>query len=95
MNPPPAPTDRWLAAAAHVMPPLTGPAGVGERLLLLVHYGVDWQDGWVTRYRNTYWDQLLPDRIIGAHRRPCGAGGGAAGPARRRRGSPTADGPRR
>lgn len=64
MSAQPSPTDRWLAAAAAVMPPLTGPAGVAERLLLLVHYGVDWQSGWVGRYRNTYWDQLLPDRII-------------------------------
>lgn len=59
-----SPTDRWLAAAAEVMPPLTGPVGVAERLLLLVHYGIDWQAGWVGRYRNTYWDQLLPDRVI-------------------------------
>lgn len=58
------PTGRWLSAAAHVMPPLEGPAGVAERLLLLIHYGVDWQGGWVGRYRKTYWDQLLPDRVI-------------------------------
>lgn len=60
------PTDRWLAATAAYMPALDGPAGLAERLLLLIHYGVDWQDGWVTRYRATYWDQLLPDRIITA-----------------------------
>jgi hypothetical protein len=46
------------------MPPLTGSAGTAERLLLLLHYGVDWQDGWVARYRATYWDQLLPDRVV-------------------------------
>jgi hypothetical protein len=61
---PAPPTDRWLATTADYMPPLQGPAGTAERLLLLIHYGVDWQDGWVTRYRTTYWDQLLPDRII-------------------------------
>ena len=60
------PTDRWLAATEAYMPPLDGPAGTAERLLLLIHYGVDWQNGWVTRYRRTYWDQLLPDRIITA-----------------------------
>lgn len=60
----PTPTSRWLAAAAAIMPPLEGPAGVAERLLLLVHYGVDWQGGWVGRYRTTYWDTLLPDRVI-------------------------------
>lgn len=61
-----SPTDRWLATTATYMPALEGPAGLAERLLLLIHYGVDWQDGWVSRYRNTYWDQLLPDRIITA-----------------------------
>ena len=39
-----------------------GPAGVSERLLLLVHYGIDWSGGWVSRYRSTYWESLLPDR---------------------------------
>lgn len=58
------PTLRWLSTAADIVAPLEGPAGVAERLLLLVHYGVDWQDGWVGRYRHTYWETLLPDRII-------------------------------
>lgn len=62
--PPTAPTDRWVAAAAETMPPLNGPAGTAERLLLLLHYGIDWQNGWVSRYRGTYWEQLLPDRVI-------------------------------
>ncbi len=64
MSAPPTPTSRWLAATAATMPPLDGPAGVAERLLLLVHYGVDWQGGWVGKYRTTYWDTLLPDRVI-------------------------------
>lgn len=59
------PTDGWLAAAGH-MPALPGPPGTAERLLLLIHYGVDWQTGWVRRYRATYWDKLLPDRVITA-----------------------------
>ncbi|MEP7762592.1 hypothetical protein [Sanguibacter sp. 25GB23B1] len=46
------------------MPALEGPAGTAERLLLLVHYGIDWSGGWVTQYRKTYWSSLLPDRII-------------------------------
>lgn len=58
------PTDHWLDAVAEVMPPLTGPGGVAERLLLLIHYGIDWQTGWVGKYRTTYWDQVLPDRVI-------------------------------
>jgi hypothetical protein len=59
------PTSRWLAAVPE-MPPLDGPAGTAERLLLLIHYGIDWQDGWVGRYRTTYWDRLLPDWVIAA-----------------------------
>lgn len=58
------PTDGWLTTTAPVMPALTGPAGTAERLLLLIHYGIDWQNGWVSRYRTIYWDRLLPDRII-------------------------------
>lgn len=60
----PRPTLDWLAATAGFMPALDGPAGVAERLLLLVHYGIDWSNGWVSRYRTTYWDRLLPDRIV-------------------------------
>ena len=60
----PTATDRWLATVADVMPPLTGPAGVAERLLLLLHYGIDWQDGWVSHKVATYWDKQLPDRVI-------------------------------
>lgn len=57
------PTLTWLAAVSE-MPPLEGPAGVAERLLLLLHYGIDWNGGWVARYRDRYWDQLLPDRVV-------------------------------
>ncbi|ACZ32395.1 hypothetical protein Xcel_3396 (plasmid) [Xylanimonas cellulosilytica DSM 15894] len=58
------PTSRWLAAVGEQMPPLEGPAGAAERLLLLVHYGIDWESGWVSGYRKTYWSSLLPDRVI-------------------------------
>ncbi len=57
-----APTDTWLASAQW-LPPLDGPAATAERLLLLVHYGVDW-DGWISSYRTTYWDKLLPERVV-------------------------------
>ena len=57
------PTDEWLATCGEAMPPLAGPAGVAERLLLLIHYGIDWQ-GWVSRYRGIYWESIFPDRII-------------------------------
>jgi hypothetical protein len=59
------PTAQWLAEAA-ALPPLKGPEGTAERLLLLLHYGIDWQDGWVTRHRGAYWDKILPDRVITA-----------------------------
>lgn len=58
------PTDSWLAAADW-LPGLEGSAATAERLLLLVHYGVDW-DGWVANYRATYWDRILPDRVTAA-----------------------------
>jgi hypothetical protein len=67
-----APTDRWLAAAPD-LPPLDGPYGTAERLLLLVHYGIDWQDGWLRtpKHRGTYWDRILPDRVLtAAYRAP-------------------------
>ena len=58
------PTSRWLAAVGEQMPPLEGAPGTAERLLLLVHYGIDWESGWVSQYRKTYWSSLLPDRVI-------------------------------
>lgn len=58
-----SPTDRWLAALP-VLAPLTGPAGTAERLLLCLHYGIDWPNSWVGRYRTTYWSQILPDRVL-------------------------------
>ncbi|MEU4607533.1 hypothetical protein AB0F43_31495 [Kribbella sp. NPDC023972] len=59
-----SPTDQWLAAAD--LPALDGPSDIADRLLLLVHYGIDWQQGWLSgaRYRTTYWDPILPDRVI-------------------------------
>ena len=59
------PTDRWLAAVPE-LPPLDGPAGTGERLLLLLHYGVDWDAGWVSGKRHAYWDRILPDYVLQA-----------------------------
>lgn len=56
------PTLAWIGAAPD-LPALTGAASVAERLLLLLHYGVDW-DSWVAGYRATYWDQVLPDRVV-------------------------------
>lgn len=58
------PTDRWLATLPE-LPALAGPAGTAERLLLLLHYGVDW-DSWVGSHRTSYWSSLLPDRVYKA-----------------------------
>lgn len=43
------------------LPPLTGPEGDAERLVLLVHRGVDW-DVWGGARRVRYWDALT-DRV--------------------------------
>lgn len=59
-----SPTGQWLAATADLMPPLDGPAGTAERLLLLLHYGIDWDSSWVGTHRATYWDRHLPDRTL-------------------------------
>lgn len=58
-----SPTSAWLASAPY-LPAVTGPADTAQRLLLLAHYGIDWSNGWVGRYRATYWDKVLPDRVI-------------------------------
>ncbi len=40
-------------------------ADTAERLLLLLHYSIDWDNSWVAeeKYRKTYWDDILPGRI--------------------------------
>lgn len=48
-------TDGWLAASP--VPPLDGPAGLAERLVLLAHYGADF-DVWGGSRRARYWDAL-------------------------------------
>lgn len=46
-------------------------ADTAERLLLLVHYSINWDSSWVAeeRYRKTYWDDILPGRVFRAARR--------------------------
>lgn len=56
------PTRRWLAEVPE-LPALTGPLEVAERLLLLLHYSVDF-DSWVGSYVHRYWTDLLPDRVV-------------------------------
>lgn len=57
------PTQQWLSTT-EFMPPLDGPPGIAERLVLLLHYAIDWENSWVARYRTTYWDKILPDRVL-------------------------------
>lgn len=57
------PTAKWLACAPPELPQLEGPAAVAERLVLLVHYGIDWENGWLASRRRAYWDHHLPDRV--------------------------------
>ncbi|OLT46652.1 hypothetical protein BJF87_22285 [Gordonia sp. CNJ-863] len=57
-----SPTVRWRAAVPE-LPALTEPAAItAERLLLLVHYNLDW-DSWIGEHRRRYWDELLPSRV--------------------------------
>ena len=58
------PTQAWQAMVPE-LPPLVGAADTAERLLLLLHYSIDWDTSWVAdpRYRKKYWDELLPSRV--------------------------------
>jgi len=42
-----------------------------ERLLLLLHYSIDWENSWLGREksRKRYWDDILPGRVWHAARR--------------------------
>lgn len=57
------PSTQWLAHVPE-LPALQGPAGVAERLILHLHYGIAWSTSWVAGYRERYWDDLLPDRLL-------------------------------
>jgi hypothetical protein len=58
------PTLAWQALVPD-LERMIGPADVAERLLLLLHYAIDWENSWVAepRYRKRYWDELLPGRV--------------------------------
>lgn len=61
---PPSPTQVWQALVPE-LEPTTPPTDTAERLLLLLHYSIDWETSWVAdpRYRKTYWDKQLPGRV--------------------------------
>lgn len=62
---PAAATERWLAAAPFLPTPLDPDAAIADRLILLLHYGVDRSEhNWLsTRSGDYYWNQYLPQRI--------------------------------
>jgi hypothetical protein len=45
------------------LPPVIGAVDTAERLVLLLHYGIDWENSWVADHRKTYWDEQLPGRV--------------------------------
>ena len=63
-TPAPSPTQAWQAMVPE-LEPTSPPADTAERLLLLLHYSIDWDTSWVAdpRYRKTYWDKQLPGRV--------------------------------
>lgn len=63
------PTRRWQALVPELPPHATTGADTAERLLLLLHYAIDWDNSWVADHRTTYWDKHLPGRVRrGAYR---------------------------
>ncbi|SIJ22374.1 Uncharacterised protein [Mycobacteroides abscessus subsp. abscessus] len=56
------PTKAWQAMVPS-LPPNYDEADTAERLLLLLHYAIDWKTSWVKDYRKTYWDDQLPGRV--------------------------------
>lgn len=57
-----SPTQQWT----HLSPleALDGPEATAEALILLLHYGIDWDNSWVSRRLADYWGKRLPSRII-------------------------------
>lgn len=66
------PTRKWQALVPE-LPPFSASdeydakdADTAERLLLLLHYAIDWQNSWVADHRKTYWDKELPSHVHAA-----------------------------
>lgn len=75
------PTRRWqsLVPELQALPTPTDSTGTGrssaaaadravdtaERLLLLLHYSIDWDNTWIgeEKHRKTYWDDVLVSRV--------------------------------
>lgn len=39
---------------------------VAERLLLHLHYAINWEKSWVANHLATYWTDILPSRVLRA-----------------------------
>ncbi|AYE99531.1 hypothetical protein C0J29_31695 (plasmid) [Mycobacterium paragordonae] len=61
--PPRSPTREWQALVEADLPITEGPYDTALRLLLLLHYSIDWESSWVAEHRKTYWDHQLPSRV--------------------------------
>lgn len=58
------PSQLWQAAAKKNLRPLTTDQDdVAERLLLHLHYAIDWKTSWVADRIATYWTEVLPSRV--------------------------------
>lgn len=67
------PTQTWQALVPELCSlglkgsstPADSAADTAERLLLLLHYSIDWNTSWIAepKRRKTYWDDLLPSRV--------------------------------
>lgn len=54
----------WQAAAKGTLRPLpTDHDEIAERLLLHLHYAIDWKTSWVADHRGSYWTEALPSRV--------------------------------
>lgn len=59
---PESPSRQWqetVRALGH----LDGAEDTADRLLLHLHYAIDWKKSWVRNYLKTYWDSILPTRV--------------------------------
>ncbi len=58
------PSRRWQQLVKEDLGRLDGPADTAERLLLHLHYAIDWDRSWVKDYLSDYWDRHLPERVL-------------------------------
>lgn len=59
---PASPSRRWQETVRD-LGHLDGAEDTADRLLLHLHYAIDWDKSWVRNYLKTYWDTILPTRV--------------------------------